>query len=176
MTHTHPQGQRELSLAARAEAVLFVAGEPVSLEALARTLQADRTQLQAALNDLRHSLQERGLSVIRQDGTVQLTSAPQAAPDVKRYLQSTQEVSLSPAALETLSIVAYRQPVTRAQVEAIRGVNSDSPLRTLLRLGLITELERLEQPGRPITYGTTLAFLRSFGLEDLTSLPPLPDD
>jgi segregation and condensation protein B len=102
-----------------------------------------------------------------------MVTAPEAADQVRRFLGLELSGKLSPAALETLAIVAYRQPVTRAQIEAIRGVNSDSVLRTLVNHGLIEEQGRLEQAGRPIIFGTTFEFLQQFGLSDLEQLPSL---
>ena len=165
----------QLSLAARLEALLFISGEPVELTALAAALQVDIDSIESALASLRQSLQGHGLTIIKHGSTAQMTTAGAVAADVQRYLHAEQETSLSAAALETLAVLAYRQPATRAQVEAIRGVSCESPLRTLLRLGLVTELDRLDQPGRPIAYGTTAEFLRVFGLNDLSDLPPLPE-
>ncbi|MGQ9554930.1 MAG: SMC-Scp complex subunit ScpB [Anaerolineae bacterium] len=164
----------QLSLESRIEALIFVAGEPLSTETLARTLECSREEVDQALTRLQQALQGRGLRLTRQGDLVQMTTAPAAAADVRRYLQSGQQTSLSTAALECLAVIAYHQPVTRMQIESIRGVNCDSSLKTLLRLGLVMELDRLDQPGRPITYGTTTAFLRLFGISDLSELPPLP--
>lgn len=147
----------------------------MELRTLAETLDAGRTDIESALDRLRQSLSGRGLALLRDGEAVQLTTSPAASDDVRRYLRSEEASTLSAAALETLAIIAYRQPVTRAGIEAIRGVGSESPLRTLLRLGLVTEIERLDQPGRPITYGTTSGFLRLLGLSSLEELPPLPD-
>jgi segregation and condensation protein B len=165
-----------LSLEPRLEALVFVAGEPVSVQTLAKTLECSEESVEGGLAHLQQCLQDRGLRLVRHGDHVQMVTAPAAAADVRRYLQSGQPATLSAAALECLAVVAYRQPATRVQIEAIRGVNCDSPLRTLLRLGLVTELDRLDQPGRPITYGTAPAFLRLLGLGDLSELPPLPSD
>jgi segregation and condensation protein B len=102
-----------------------------------------------------------------------MVTAPEATDHVRRFLGLELSGRLSPAALETLAIVAYRQPVTRAEIENIRGVNSDSVLRTLINRGLIEEQGRLEQVGRPIVYGTTFEFLQQFGLSSTDELPPL---
>jgi segregation and condensation protein B len=106
---------------------------------------------------------------------VQMVTAPESTEHVRRFLGLELDSKLSPAAMETLAIIAYRQPATRAQVEAIRGVNSDSVLRTLVNRGIIEELGRLDQAGRPIIYGTTFDFLQQFGLSSLDQLPPLED-
>ncbi|MHB0876556.1 MAG: SMC-Scp complex subunit ScpB [Anaerolineae bacterium] len=169
------QEQAPLALEARIEAILFVAGEPVSLDSLAQALDCTADVAQEAVAGLRASLAGRGLGLVQVGRSLQLTSAAAAAADIRRFLQSDQQTSLSSAALETLAIVAYRQPVTRTQVEQVRGVNCDSAMRTLLRLGLVAEVQRLDQPGRPIAYGTTPAFLRLFGLAGLDALPGLPE-
>ncbi len=163
-------------LEARLEAVLFVAGEPVAVATLADILGARPSAVERAALRLAKALDGRGLTLVRAQGTLQLTTAPVATADIARFLHSEEAITLSGAAMETLALIAYRQPVTRAHVEAVRGVSSDSPLRTLLRLGLVAELERLDQPGRPISYGTTPAFLRLFGLSSIDELPPLPDE
>ncbi len=162
-----------LDLAAQVEALLFVADEAVTVQRLAEALQEDQAAVAGALSELRERLAGRGLRLQRKGDRVQLVTAPELAPLVERFLGLEHTDTLSPAALETLAIVAYCQPVTRAQIEAIRGVNSDAVLRTLLRHGLIQEVGRLEKAGRPILYGTTMEFMQTFGLEDLADLPPL---
>jgi segregation and condensation protein B len=104
-----------------------------------------------------------------------MVTAPEATDFVRRFLGLELTSKLSPAALETLAIVAYRQPATRAQIEAVRGVNSDSVLRTLVNRGLVEEVGRLDQAGRPIIYGTTFEFLQQFGLSSVEQLPPLEE-
>jgi segregation and condensation protein B len=110
------------------------------------------------------------------DGGVQLTTAPEAAPHVERFLGLQARVHLSQAALETVAIVAYRQPITRPEIEAIRGVGSDSVLRTLLKAGLIDRVGRADDVGRPFLYGTTPEFLQHFGLQSLDDLPTLGEE
>jgi len=163
-------------LASLVESLLFVAGEPVTLEQLARALEVEKAQIEEALSRLASIYDGRGLRLQRQEEQVQLVTAPEAAPYIERFLGLELSAKLSTAALETLAIIAYRQPVTRAQIEAVRGVNCDSVLRTLLHHGLIEPVGRLEQVGRPILYGTTFEFLRCFGLGDLSELPPLPEE
>jgi len=162
-----------LSLAALVESLLFVAEGPVELRRLAAALEADVPQIEAALLELDGIYQGRGLRLQRAGGRVQLTTAAPATAYIERFLGLESKSRLSQAALETLAIVAYRQPVTRPEIEVIRGVSSDGVLRTLLSKGLIEDIARAEGPGRPIQYGTTFAFLQHFGLTSLHELPPL---
>jgi segregation and condensation protein B len=165
--------QTALPLPALVESLLFVASEPSPIEHLATVLQVTPEQIEEALQILDREYATRGLRLQRKRMRVQLVTAPEAADAVRQFLGLEMTGKLSPAALETLAIVAYRQPVTRAQVEAIRGVNSDSVIRTLVNRGLIDEHGRLDQAGRPIVYGTTFDFLQQFGLSSLEQLPPL---
>jgi segregation and condensation protein B len=169
------QESRVLPLKALVESLLFAASEPVDETRLATILEVDVEELQAALGALAAEYEERGLRLQRKGTRVQLVTAPEAAGPIRRLLGLELTGSLSPAALETLAIVAYTQPATRAQVESVRGVNSDSVLRTLVNHGLIEEQGRLSQAGRPIVYGTTFEFLNEFGLSDLSQLPPLEE-
>jgi segregation and condensation protein B len=123
------------------------------------------------LQALREEYRGRGIRIQQKGDRLQLVSAPEAGPHIERFLGIEISGRLSTASLEALSIVAYQQPVTRAQVEAIRGVHSDSVLRTLVRRGLIEEVGREESVGRPILYGTTFEFLQQFGLGSLQELP-----
>ncbi len=157
------------------ESLLFVADEPVPVERLATVLEVEIEQVETALDDLAHLYDGRGIRIQRTGQRAQMVTAPESAGYVRRFLGLDLSSKLTPAALETLAIVAYRQPVTRAQIESIRGVNSDSVLRTLINRGLIEEQGRLEQAGRPIVYGTTFEFLQQFGLLSLDQLPPLED-
>jgi len=160
-----------LDLAARIEALLFVADEPTHVQQLARTLAVSEGEVQRALESLSEQCRARGLRLQQDDRRVQFVTAPGAAPDVQRFLGLDGSARLSEAALETLALVAYQQPITRAQIEAIRGVSSDSVLRTLLSRGLVAARGRLDQVGRPIIYGTTFEFLQHFGLSNLSELP-----
>ncbi len=164
-----------LPLRALVESLLFVADEPVKATDLARSLEVSARAVERALADLAKEYQTRGIRIQQKDDQVQMVSAPEAAEPIERFLGLQYSSRLSPAALETLAIVAYRQPVTRAQVEAVRGVNCDGVLRSLVSKGLIEGVGRLEQVGRPILYGTTFAFMQHFGLQDLADLPPLED-
>jgi segregation and condensation protein B len=154
------------------EALLFVAERPLSRREIAAVAGVDRATVDARLGDLEVSLRARGLRVVSVGERVELATAPEAGPLVARYV-GADAVRLSPAALETLAIVAYRQPVTKAAVERIRGVDSDYTMRTLLHRRLIVELGRAESPGRPFLYGTGFEFLERFGLTSLDELPPL---
>ena len=162
-----------LSVEALVESLLFVAEGPVTVARLAEALEVTPHKIENALSLLTETYQQRGLSLQRFRDKVQLTSAPAAAPHVERFLGLAATTSLSKAALETLAIIAYQQPVTRPQIEAVRGVNSDSVIKNLLSKGLIEELGRTEGPGRPVLYSTTTEFLQHFGLTALNDLPPL---
>lgn len=165
--------QSGLSLTAQLEVLLFVAPDAVFPGQLANALDVSTRQVEKGLEKLKHLYHNRGLRLLWHDGKVQLTTPPEAGDLVERFLRIESTTRLSQAALETLAIVAYKQPVTRPQVDAIRGVNSDGVLRTLLSKGLIEEAGRAEGPGRPILYCSTSDFLRYFGLSSLEDLPPL---
>lgn len=162
-----------LTLEAAVESLLFVADGPVPVARLAEALEVNLREVEAALEALAAAYAERGLSLQRIRDKVQLTTAPAAAETVQRFLGLAASAPLSKAALETLAIIAYQQPVTRPQIDAIRGVNSDSVIKNLLAKGLIEESGRTEGPGRPVLYGTTAEFLQHFGLTSLADLPPL---
>jgi len=155
------------------EAMLFASPQPVTLDDMVSAASLSPVAAQAALDTLKTRLQTCGLRLQEHKGHYQMVSAPEAAPCVERLLGLEINLRLSQAALETLSIVAYAQPVTRPHIEAIRGVNSDSVIRTLLAAGLIEDVGRAESVGRPILYGTTVEFLQQFGLEKPEDLPPL---
>lgn len=159
------------------ESLLFVAPEPAAIARLAQVLEVTVEEVEAALDALSASyrVQRRGLQLQRKGDRVQLTTAPEAAPYIEKFLGLDLSSKLSTAALETLAVIAYRQPITRAELEAVRGVNCDGVLRTLIARELIEPVGRLEQPGRPYLYGTTLQFLQYFGLPGLDQLPPLPE-
>ena len=165
-----------LSLEARIEALLFASPEPVSARRLAQALGVSLKEAEEALQQLEANLQGRGIRLQHHRGRWQLTTAPELGALVQAFLGLETGGRLSRAALETLAIVAYRQPITRPQVDAIRGVSSDGVLRSLLHKGLVEEVGRSEGPGRPILYGTTTLFLETFGLPSLQALPPLEDD
>jgi segregation and condensation protein B len=163
----------ELSLSIKLEALLFVAAEPVAPAQLAVALDVAPSVIERGLNELDASLTTRGLRLQRHAGRVQLTTAPQLAELIERFLGLEATTHLSRAALETLAIIAYQQPVTRPQIDSIRGVNSDSMMKSLLNKGLILESGRADGPGRPILYSTTPEFLQHFGLNSILEMPPL---
>ncbi|NOK61089.1 MAG: SMC-Scp complex subunit ScpB [Chloroflexi bacterium AL-W] len=155
------------------ESVLFVAGESVTIAHLAKTLEVMPDAVEAALEILSTACADRGIRVQRSGDRIQLVSAPETALVIERFLGIQASTRLSTAALETLAIVAYRQPITRAQVEAVRGVDSSGVVRVLLSRALIAEVGRLETVGRPLLYATTEEFLRQFGLANLEALPSI---
>jgi segregation and condensation protein B len=154
------------------EALLFVAERPLSRREIAAVAGVDRATVDARLGDLEVSLAARGIRLLASDDRVELVTAPDAGPLVARYV-GADATRLSPASLETLAIVAYRQPLTKSVIERIRGVDSEYSLRTLLHRRLVVELRRAESPGRPFLYGTSFDFLERFGLTSLEELPPL---
>jgi segregation and condensation protein B len=169
----HSAGGSALDLVAGVESLLFVADEPVSVDRLAEALEVTPGQVERALEDLEAAYTRHGLRLQRAGSRVQLVTAPEAALYIERFLGLEARTRLSQAALETLAIVAYRQPITRPEIEAVRGVSSDSVLRTLVGVGLVEEVGRAPTVGRPILYGTTFEFLQHFGLSSLDALPPL---
>lgn len=152
---------------------MFVSASPVSPQDLATALEVNLPAIEQALSELVRRCAARGLRVQRHAGRVQLTSAPELAGPIEKLLGLETTAHLTQAALEVLAVVAYQQPVTRPHIDTVRGVNSDSALRTLMRLGLVEEAGRTEGPGRPILYVTTVEFLQHFGMESLASLPAL---
>jgi segregation and condensation protein B len=154
------------------EALLLVSPEPARLADLANAAGATIDEVIGALEAINRD-QRRGLVVVQHKGTAHLTSAPRFAAHIRRFLRIEREVRLSGAALETLALIAYRQPVTRAEIEALRGVDSSGVLATLHSRGLIEIAGRLPTVGNPIQYATTIEFLRQFGLKSLDELPPL---
>lgn len=169
----------DLDLTACLEALLFVASGAVTASQLALALELPTREVEAGLEELENRYRQMngssGLWIERHHGRYQLTTNPQAAHYIERFLGLEVTTRLSRAALETLAIIAYQEPVTRPQIDSIRGVNSDGVLKSLLSKGLIQEIGRAETPGRPILYSTTSDFLQHFGLSSLDELPPLPD-
>ncbi len=166
------------SLSALVESLLFVADGPAQIAQLAVALEVQPRQIEEALVELEalYASASRGLSLQRMKDRVQLTTSPAVAAQVERFLGLESAQHLSRPSLETLAIIAYQQPVTRPQIEAVRGVNCDGVIKSLLSKGLIEEVGRTEGPGRPILYGTTSTFLQHFGLSSLNQLPPLNVD
>ena len=170
-------GSEEGTLKGRIEAILFVSGEAVSVKDLARALQTGEKEIRDAVNSLRdeYDFGQRGFLLKRFSDKIQLATRPLYAGDVIRLLQPVQQQSLSQAAMETLAVVAYKQPVTRAEVEQIRGVKCDYSLQSLIHKGLVREAGRKDTIGRPILFCTTDEFPSHFGLEGLEALPPMPE-
>ncbi len=145
----------------------------ISITQIANALGSSAREVEKSLEELDRLFVNRGIRLQRVSRSVQLITAPELSADVQRFLDLEETSRLSRAALEVLAIVAYQEPVTRPQIDAIRGVNSDSVMRTLLRHGLVDEVGRTDGPGRPFIYATTSDFLSHFGLTSIEELPPL---
>lgn len=160
------------------EAVLFASGDPISIERLSQTFEIKPEEIEKYIKELeyRYENQGSGFYVVRLENTYQLVTREEYAPYIKTAFDIKRRTPLSPAALEVLAVIAYNQPVTRSFIEQVRGVDCSGVVSTLVEKGLIEERGRLELPGRPLLYGTTKTFLRSFSLSDLGDLPPLPKD
>ncbi len=159
------------------EALLFVAGEPVTLDTLRKIVEVDKYNTDRILRDLinDYSINNSGLLILEVAGGFQMVTNPASAPWIKKLLSTAMPKRLTQSSLETIAIIAYRQPIIKAEIEAIRGVNSDGVVKTLLDRSLIKILGRKEAPGRPLMYGTTQEFLQYFGLKDLAELPTLKE-
>ena len=157
------------------EAILFVAGEPVAVADLARALEVGEMEIMHAVEALERECERRGVTVRRYGDHLRMETRAEYAPYVERLLQPVQRQTLSQTAMETLAVIAYRQPVTKGEVEQVRGVKCDYSVQSLLHKGLIREAGRKEALGRPILYATTDRFLEHFGISDIRELPPLPD-
>ncbi|MGI6168967.1 MAG: SMC-Scp complex subunit ScpB [Christensenellales bacterium] len=159
------------------EAILFVAGEPVSCEALADTLEIPLIELYAHVERMQQEYTEknRGVRLMRLNDSLQLKTNEAYAEYIQRIFQPPQRQNLSQSALETLSIIAYRQPITKTEIAAIRGVKADHSVQMLLQKRLICQVGRKETLGRPVLYGTTQEFLRHFDISDLSMLPSLEE-
>lgn len=158
------------------EAVLFSSGEPMSIERLSQVFEISSERVDEIVSLLEKKLNEgkSGFEVLRLENTYQLATRAEFAPYIKKAFDIRRRTPLSPAALEVLSVIAYNQPVTKSFIEQVRGVDCSGVVSTLLEKGLVEERGRLELPGKPLLYGTTKVFLRSFGLRDLDDLPPIP--
>jgi segregation and condensation protein B len=169
--------ERLMEPLAALEAILFVTEAPVPLSELSEVLESTPEEVEALLERLRRDLDDRGSGLVVRSagGGWRLYSRPDAYPYLERFASSATARRLSSAALEVLAVVAYKQPVSRGQLTEIRGVDSDSSLRTLMRLGLIEEAGRLSLPGNPAVYRTTDLFLEKLGISSLAELPPLAD-
>ena len=164
---------KNLEIFAKIEALLFVSSGLVSIYQLSKTLEITESEVESHLANLEthYNMDGHGLRLMRVKTRVQLTTAPDLSKTIENFLGLEATSTLTQAALEALAIVAYKQPITRPEVDVIRGVNSDSVMRTLLSKGLIEELGRADTPGRPIYYGTSSEFLQYFGLETIDALP-----
>lgn len=164
----------ELSLEDQVEGLLFVAPGPVTSQQIASSLERTVKEIDTTLDSLKKQYGERGgLYLQIHKGKIQLTTKPGLSPVIEKFLGLQATSRLSRAGIETLAIIAYKQPVTRPKLDDVRGVNSDGVIKSLLSKGLIEELGRAEGPGRPIIYGTTSEFLQYFGLASLEDLPEL---
>ena len=166
-----------IDISSAIEAILFAAGESVPVARLSLVLDTDESEILrcAALLAESYEKEQRGMRILRLDDRLQMCSAPEFAPFISRTLEQRKPPMLSQAALETLAVVAYFQPVTRAYVEQVRGVDSSYTVGALAERGLIEECGRLDVPGRPALFRTTDVFLRTMGISELSELPPLPD-
>lgn len=160
---------------AAVEAMLFAHAEPVTAQRLAAVLEVEEDVVFRLLQALRdeYEAEDRGLTLLTLENRWQLATKPACGAYIKAILDTRRNTPLSPAAMETLAVIAYNQPVSRSFIEQVRGVDSASPVQTLLQKGLIEEAGRLDLPGRPIAFATTDVFLRTFGLASLTELPPI---
>ncbi len=160
------------------EAILFACGEPVAVDRLAEVLETDEQTVHYVCRELGESLHdsERGITLVKVDDKYQLCTVDKFAPLIRAMLDIRRNTPLSPAAMETLAVVAYNEPVTKNFIERVRGVDCSGVVSSLVVKGLIEECGRLEVPGRPMLYKTTLQFLRCFGLESLDNLPALPGE
>lgn len=167
---------RKTSLISAIESLLFVAGDPLSIRDMARILECDMEYISELMRELVEKYdkdQERGIKLITLNGLYQFVTKTSNSEYIQKLLKKNVRQSLSQASLESLSIIAYKQPITRVDIDEIRGVKSESAIQKLIEKGLIEETGRLEVPGRPILYGTTDEFLRHFALGDLKELPSI---
>ena len=157
------------------EAMLFVAGEPLNIKDIYTNLQLDRKTVKEILNELAEDFksESRGIKLINIDDSYQFVTKPENSEFIQKMLKKNKIQSLSQASIESLAIIAYKQPITRIDIDEIRGVKSESAITRLVERGLIKDVGRLEVPGRPILYGTTDEFLRQFGLKTIKELPSL---
>lgn len=165
-------------LKASLEGILFVMGNSVDSETLARAVGADTDQVDAAVSELSREYEEdrRGIRITRIGDAWQMASAPEIYPCLVRIAKEPKKRVLTDSLLETLSIIAYRQPVTKAEIEKIRGVSSDHAVNRLVEYDLVQEVGRMEAPGRPMLFGTTEEFLRTFGVSEIKDLPTPAED
>lgn len=163
------------SLKSAIEALLFASGEPLSLKDLSIYLEEETEAVESVIHEMieEYEKQERGIKLIFIKGSYQLVTKSENSNYIQKLLKKSKRQSLSQASLESLAIIAYQQPITRIDIDEIRGVKSESAIQRLIERELVKEVGRLEVPGRPILYGTTEEFLRQFGIQDLKQLPSL---
>lgn len=166
-----------IDISSAIEAILFAAGDSVPVARLSLVLGVDEKEINLRAKELqdKYSFEQRGMRILRLDDKLQMCSAPEFAPFITKTLEQRKPPMLSQAALETLAIVAYFQPVTRAYIDQVRGVDSAYTVGMLTERGLIEVCGRLDVPGRPSLFRTTVVFLRTMGISALSQLPPLPD-
>lgn len=157
------------------EAILFTMGESVEISRLAAVLETDKKEVKESLEEMqkKYEAEERGITLMQFEDSVQLSTKPQLYEYLIKIAKTPRKMVLTDTVIETLSIIAYKQPVTRLEIERIRGVSCDHAINKLLEYDLITELGRLDAPGRPLLFGTTEQFLRCFGVKSLEELPEL---
>jgi segregation and condensation protein B len=160
-----------------AEALIFASSEPISAKTMAAIIGVNEHTLKQMISDLMEDYQQKqcGIQIVEVANGYQFATNPEYAVYIEKLQKMPRNIGLSQAAIETLAIVAYKQPITKAEIEALRGVSIESSLATLVDKGLIEEAGRKESPGRPILYGTTKRFLKYFGLKDLNELPKVPE-
>jgi segregation and condensation protein B len=161
------------------EGLLFVSGdEGIDRKQIAQVLEKDSKELDEIINELKENYlsPDRGMTIVEYAGSLQFVTKPDHAVYYERLVETPGHSTLSQAALETLAIIAYKQPITRSEIEEVRGVKTEKPLQTLSAKGLVKEVGRAEGTGRAILYGTTKAFLDHFGLQTINELPPLPEN
>lgn len=166
------------SVQAAIEAVLFASGEPIAVKRIAEAVEVEEDTVYKICKNIQDRLheEESGICLVELNDSFQMCTKPEHADAVKKALQIKKNIPLSQAAMEVLAIIAYNQPITKSFVEQVRGVDSSQIVNNLAEKGLVEEAGRLDVPGRPICYRTTLDFLRCFGLSGLDRLPPLPND
>lgn len=166
-----------MDISSAIEAILFAAGDSVPVARLSLILEADENEILTVAKELanKYEYEQRGMRILRLGDKLQMCSAPEYAPIISKTLETRKPPMLSQAALETLAVVAYFQPVTRAYIDQVRGVDSAYTVGALTERGLIEICGRLDVPGRPSLFRTTDVFLRTMGISELSQLPPLPD-
>ncbi len=166
------------NISAAIEAILFASGSSVETERIAQALEISELQVKEHISALidDYTRAERGITIIKLGNSCQMVSCKEYAPQIRKVMDLRRNTPLSQAALEVLAVVAYNQPVTKAFIEQVRGVDCSGVLGSLSSKGLVEEKGRLELPGRPLLYGTTENFLRCFNLSSLDELPPLPEN